>query len=73
MQSKLKTMPQFDVITINEKHLARVNAVRKDINVYHYSQSTNDIGNFLKWKNYIKKQLANSKALTSIIVQHIFE
>ena len=64
-------MPQFNVITINEKHLARVNAVRKQVSV-NFDYGT-DINKFLKWRYYIVRQLENSKALTSIIVKHIFE
>jgi hypothetical protein len=67
-------MPKFDVLTINQKHLARVNVVRSEINVSkELINDTEDIWSFELWRRYIRRQLKETKALTSIVVEHIFE
>lgn len=68
-------MPIFDIITINEKHLAKVNSVRKEVELRNecVHNSEISIASFIKWRKYIAKQLRTSKSLTSINVQHIFE
>lgn len=67
-------MPKFDVFTINQKHLAKVNVARNDVNVSNETiEDNNLIFSFEMWRRYIRRQLKQSKALTSIVVEHIFE
>lgn len=67
-------MPLFDVLRINQKHLAKVNVARNDINVSNERINNNeDIYSFQRWRKYIHRELKETKALTSIIVEHIFE
>ena len=67
-------MPQFDVLRINQKHLAKVNVARSNM-VFDNDKTFNNelIWSFQAWKRYITKQLKESKALTSIVVKHTFE
>jgi hypothetical protein len=67
-------MPLFDVLRINQKHLAKVNVARNDINVSNERMNNNeDIYSFESWRKYIRRELKQTKALTSIVVEHIFE
>lgn len=64
-------MPKFDVLTINQKHLAKVNVAKSNMSV---NQPNNDIIlSFQMWRRYITKQLRQTKGLTSLSIEHIFE
>jgi len=65
-------MPIFNVLRIDEKHLAKVRAVRNRVEV---SEEVNRIAQdeFLKWYKSISKILSNQKALTSCSVVRIYE
>lgn len=67
-------MPQFDVLRINQKHLAKVNVARSNMVVDNDRTINNEIiWSFQMWKRYITNQLKQSKALTSVRVEHTFE
>ena len=66
-------MPTFNVITINEKHLAKVNAEKKKCYIDDDMPSSDLIWSFERWRKYIKNQLKSNKALTSIVVEHIYD
>lgn len=66
-------MPQFDVLKINQKHLAKVNVARSNMVIDDDKINHELIWSFQMWKRYITRQLKESKALTSIVVQHTFE
>jgi hypothetical protein len=67
-------MPQFNVIKVNQKHLAKVNVVKNDINIAKENINNDElISSFDSWRNYISQQLKESKSLTCITIEHIFE
>jgi hypothetical protein len=67
-------MPKFDVLTINQKHLAKVNVAKSNMNVNGISVNNSEfIWLFEKWKRYITKQLKENQSLNSVVVEHIFE
>jgi hypothetical protein len=67
-------MPQFDVLKINQKHLAKVNVARSNMVIDNSKTIDNElIWSFQMWKRYITRQLKESKALTSIVVEHCYE
>lgn len=67
-------MPTFNVLRINEKHLAKVRAVRNRIEVeVEESVSRTAQDEFLKWYKNLSKILSNQKALTSCSVVRIYE
>jgi len=65
-------MPIFNVLRIDEKHLARVRAVRHQIEVDE-KVSRNAQEEFLKWYKGISKILSNQKQLTSCSIVRIFD
>ena len=65
-------MPIFDVIQVNHKQLALVTIARQHKQVNNVDDE-HILRGYVKWRNYVRKQLKESKALTSICVQHIFE
>jgi len=65
-------MPIFNVVRINEKHLAKVRAVRDRVEVQEKCKPSEQI-DFLKWYKGISKILSNQKALTSCSIIRIFE
>lgn len=67
-------MPKFDVLTINQKHLAKVNVARSNMAI-NQSEKINQefIWSFQMWKRNITRQLKERKSLTSIVVEHIFD
>lgn len=65
-------MPIFNVVRINEKHLAKVRAVRSQVQVDE-QVSRNAQQEFLMWYKGITKILSNQKALTSCSIVRIFE
>lgn len=64
-------MPIFNQLRIDEKHLARVRAVRSRVEVTDSADKTFQ-EDFLKWRKNISKILANQKALTSSTLVRIF-
>ena len=64
-------MPTFNVLRINEKHLAKVRAVRSEGVIKEFTSL--NLNNFIEWHKGISKQLSNSKALTSCTIQRIYE
>lgn len=64
-------MPIFNELRIDEKHLARVRAVRSQVEVTYKADKTFQ-EDFLKWRKNISKILANQKALTSSTLVRIF-
>lgn len=68
------TMPNFDVLRINQTHLARVLAEKRSVKSINESIADDkSITLFKRWQNYIRKELFNSKSQTSIIVEYIAE
>ena len=65
-------MPTFNVLRIDEKHLAKVKAARSRVEVSDKADK-NLQQDFLKWHKGIKKMLSNQKAFTSSIIVHTFE
>ena len=65
-------MPIFNVLRINEKHLAKVKAVRHRVEVTETIESSKH-EEFVKWYKNISKQLSSQKALTSCSIIRIFE
>jgi hypothetical protein len=65
-------MPIFDVFTINHKHLALVTIAKQQQEVENVDDD-DILRGYIKWRNYIRKQLKNNKSLTSTAVEHIFE
>jgi len=65
-------MPIFNVFRINEKHLAKVKAVRHRVEVTETIENTKH-EEFVKWYKNISKQLSSQKALTSSKVIHTFD
>ena len=74
-------MPIFDVLVINEKHLAKVNVSRQTM----LNEISNDIqiGNvmsttrvkqlsFIQWQKYIRDTNKKTKSLHSVIIKRIF-
>lgn len=67
-------MPIFDVLTINQKHLALVNIAKQKMNDNDVdSEDKTFLATFPKWRNYITKQLKMRTSLTSTTIEHIFE
>lgn len=67
-------MPQFDVLKVNQTHLARVLSEKRNGNLRNEQVVDNaTILLFQRWKKYITKQLSERKALTSIVVINTFE
>lgn len=67
-------MPNFDVLRINQTHLARVLAEKRSVKSINESIADDkSITLFKRWQNYIRKELFNSKSQTSIIVEYIAE
>jgi hypothetical protein len=65
-------MPIFDVLTINHKQLALVTIAKQNNQVVNVDDE-HILRGYMKWRNYIRKQLKNNKSLTSMSVEHIFE
>lgn len=65
-------MPIFDVLTINHKQLALVTIAKQHKQVVNVDDE-HILRGYVKWRNYIRKQLKNNKSLTSMSVEHIFE
>lgn len=73
-------MPVFDVLTINEKHLARVRVVRNDNMIYPVTIAPNiqsTVGghtlDLAKWHKHVAKQCNPKKHLTTAFINRIFE
>lgn len=66
-------MPVFDTLRINQSHLAKVIAAKRNHAVTNEVEEPKAIVNFMKWRNHIRKQLTGSKALTSCKVVHTIE
>lgn len=58
-------MPEFDVITINQTHLAKVMVARQTLPEPKQVNETIDVTGFQRWKNYIRKTLKNSQTLST--------
>jgi len=65
-------MPIFDVIQVNHKQIALVTIARKQKQIENVDDE-HILRGYVKWRNYIRKQLKERKSLTSIAVEHIFE
>jgi hypothetical protein len=65
-------MPIFNVLRIDEKHLAKVRAVRHHIEVTETIEQTKH-DEFTEWYKNIRKILSSQKALTSCSIIRIFE
>ena len=65
-------MPIFDGIQVNHKQLALVTIARQHKQVENVDDE-HILRGYVKWRNYIRKQLKENKSLTSISVEHIFE
>jgi len=65
-------MPIFNVLRIDEKHLAKVRAVRHRVEVDE-CVSKNSHEEFLKWYKNLSKILSNQKQLTSCSIVRIFD
>jgi hypothetical protein len=65
-------MPIFNVLRVDETHLAKVRAVRSNVEVTE-KVNKNFQDEFLKWYKGISKILSNQKALTSCSVVRTFE
>ena len=64
-------MPVFDVITINEKHIAKVKIARAERdNIIQPIVDLVDSKAFLRWQNYVRKQ---DKGLTTTSIVRIYE
>jgi hypothetical protein len=67
-------MPKFDVLTINQKHLAKVNVAKSNMAINQNEKFNHElIWSFQMWKRNITRQLKERKSLTSIVVEHIFD
>lgn len=65
-------MPIFDVLRVDEKHIAKVKAAR------HYTQvdeifDDKMYSDFIKWYNSITKVLSKQKSATSCVIIHTFD
>jgi len=65
-------MPIFDVLTINHKQLALVTIAKQHKQVSNVDDE-HILQGYVKWRDYVRKQLKDNKSLTSIVVEHIFE
>ena len=66
-------MPNFNVLTINETHLAKVLCEKRSVKSINETLGDNNtIYSFIKWRNYVTKQIRDSKSLISLRVEHIF-
>lgn len=65
-------MPIFDVLTINHKQLALVTIAKQQKQIINVDDE-HLLRGYVKWRNYIRKQLKDNKSLTSIAVEHIFD
>lgn len=67
-------MPNFDVFTINQTHLARVLTEKRSVRSINETIGDNkSILQFKKWQNYIRRELRNTKSKMSVVIQHIIE
>lgn len=66
-------MPVFNVLRINQTHLAKVMVAKKSERQTKETADHGTIVGFMRWRNHIRKQLTTDKALTSCEVLHIFE
>ena len=67
-------MPNFDVLTINQTHLARVLAEKRSVrSINEKVLDDKSITLFKMWQNYIRKELFNSKSQMSVVVEYVFE
>jgi len=67
-------MPNFDVLTINQTHLARVLAEKRSVRSINEKVLDNkSITLFKRWQNYIRKELFNSKSQMSVVVEYVVE
>lgn len=64
-------MPVFNVLRINEKHLAKVRAVRNQVEVTDRADKTIHEG-FIIWRKSITEILATQKVLSSSKIVHLF-
>lgn len=62
-------MPVFDVIRINQDHVAKVLVARQNQQIT--TNESNLIGGFNKWRKHIRKELKNSQRLSTHI-EHVF-
>lgn len=58
-------MPIFNVIRVNQTHLSKVMVARQN-HLQEY-QTPVKIGDFQRWRNYIRKQLKSQSVLSSSI------
>lgn len=65
-------MPIFNELRIDQKHLAKVKAVRYRVELTETDKPFNK-EEFLKWHKSISKILSNQKLLTSCSIVHTFE
>lgn len=66
-------MPVFNILHINQSHLAKVIAAKRNHATTDEVMSNKTVTNFMRWRNYIRKQLTRSKALTSCKIIHTIE
>jgi hypothetical protein len=65
-------MPIFDVIQVNHKQLALVTIAKQQKQIENVDDE-HILRGYVKWKNYIRKQLKERKSVTSIVIEHVFE
>ena len=65
-------MPIFDVIQVNHKQLALVTIAKQQKQIENVDDE-HILKGYVKWKNYIRKQLKERKSVTSIVIEHVFE
>jgi hypothetical protein len=65
-------MPIFNVLRVDETHLAKVRAVRSNVEVTE-KVNKNFQEDFLKWYKGISKILSNQKQLTSCTIVRTIE
>lgn len=65
-------MPIFDVLRVDEKHIAKVKAARSltEVDEIFDDKMHSD---FIKWYNSITKVLSKQKAATSCVIIHTFD
>lgn len=66
-------MPQFNVLRINQTHLAKVIAAKSKAPQTNEVADNSAIVSFMRWRNYIRKQLTSNKTLTSSLIVHTIE
>lgn len=64
-------MPIFNVIHVDQTHIAKVLAVKRNSEVTETVPENTSV-EFMRWQNYIRKQLKETKGLLSSRVVHIF-